>query len=75
MYLLLFLGLMALYGLLAKPLSEICGDLRLPVSACGNGTWTLHEGFQRLRQLHHATKVFLFLVSLATAILADKQSR
>jgi hypothetical protein len=75
MYLLLFLGFMALYGLLAKPLSEICRDVRIPVSACGDGTWTLHEGFRRLHQLHHATKVLLFLVWLFTAILADKQSR
>jgi hypothetical protein len=59
-YVLLSLGVMFLFSLLAKPLHEICRDLRLPVWACGTGTWTWHEGVQRLRQTHSSTKVFIF---------------
>jgi len=74
-FLLLFTGVMALYSLLAKPVSEICSDLRLPIWACGTGTWTWHEGVRRLRQTHAATKVFIFLLWLLAAIWADKHSR
>ncbi len=73
-YLLLFLAAMSLYGLVAKPVHEICTDLGLPAWFCGNGMWTWHTGIQRLRQLHYSTKVFLFLLWLFSGIWMDKET-
>jgi hypothetical protein len=69
---LLFLGVMGILRLAAHPLWEICTDLTLPASFCGTGDFQF--SFNRIRQLHQSTQIFLILLWVLSGYWMDRES-